>query len=152
MSDRKVQPSTSGKFLSQEDWEAMKAAGFTEQQLQEDQPFGPMIVSYSRADAIRDGVLVDVTELARKAGFKIHTVMTCGVVQAVAGQFDRDEAKQAALLAVLQELHQVTLHNIVSGRDSDRVFFDIGLAKLWALCGPGDQGEPVLTVMLEGED
>ncbi|SPE52864.1 hypothetical protein SBV1_160020 [Verrucomicrobia bacterium] len=24
--------------------------------------------------------------------------------------------------------------------------------KLWSLCGPGDDGEPVITIMLEGED
>ena len=23
---------------------------------------------------------------------------------------------------------------------------------LWSQCGPGDQGEPVITIMLEGED
>ena len=23
---------------------------------------------------------------------------------------------------------------------------------MWALCGPGDEGEPVITVMLKGED
>ena len=42
----------------------------------------------------------------------------------------------------------------------DRVFFTVGVwdgakqveVKLWALCGPGDEGEPVITVMLEGED
>jgi hypothetical protein len=28
----------------------------------------------------------------------------------------------------------------------------MGEISLWALCGPGDEGEPVLTVMLAGED
>jgi hypothetical protein len=26
------------------------------------------------------------------------------------------------------------------------------LVKLWALCGPGDDARPVITLMLEGED
>ena len=26
------------------------------------------------------------------------------------------------------------------------------LVRLWAHCGPGDDGEPVITIMLEGED
>jgi hypothetical protein len=46
--------------------------------------------------------------------------------------------------------------------DSDRVHFkvDVDVAgdgnrttvELWALCGPGDDAEPVVTVMLQGED
>jgi len=35
---------------------------------------------------------------------------------------------------------------------SDRLHFACGDAKLWAHVGPGDEGEPVLTMMLEGED
>ncbi len=31
--------------------------------------FGPVVSSYSRAQAIDDGVLVDVTSTAREAGF-----------------------------------------------------------------------------------
>ena len=34
----------------------------------------------------------------------------------------------------------------------DRLDFQCGSLKLWAHVGPGDDGEPVLTVMLEGED
>ncbi|MCY2924945.1 MAG: hypothetical protein NT031_05815 [Planctomycetota bacterium] len=46
--------------------------------------------------------------------------------------------------------------------DTDRVHFPVFVdvhgdgkhqtVKLWCQCGPGDKGEPVLTVMLEGED
>ena len=35
-----------------------------------------MISSYSRAQAIEDGVLVDITPLAREAGFKFPCVVT----------------------------------------------------------------------------
>ncbi|EQD56202.1 hypothetical protein B1B_09022, partial [mine drainage metagenome] len=41
--------------------------------------FGELIYSYSRADAIRDGVLVDVSERAKRAGIKHPTACTAGV-------------------------------------------------------------------------
>ena len=35
-----------------------------------------LIASYSRAQAIADGQLIDISVLARIAGFKLHTVIT----------------------------------------------------------------------------
>ena len=46
--------------------------------------------------------------------------------------------------------------------NSDRIRFQVlvdvhgngrrKLVRLWALCGPGDNARPVITIMLEGED
>ena len=41
--------------------------------------FGDVIYAYTRQDAINDGVLVDVTELAREAGFKIPVAITAAL-------------------------------------------------------------------------
>lgn len=38
-----------------------------------------VIFAYSRAQAIKDGVLVDVTELAKEAGFRDNTVITASL-------------------------------------------------------------------------
>jgi len=38
--------------------------------------FGNAICAYTRADAIADGTLVDVTETAREAGFRLPVAMT----------------------------------------------------------------------------
>ncbi len=38
--------------------------------------FGPLIDAYTRTQAIEDGVLVDVSETAREAGFKIPVAVT----------------------------------------------------------------------------
>jgi len=38
--------------------------------------FGPVVASYSRAQAIEDGVLIDVTAMAREAGFKWPVALT----------------------------------------------------------------------------
>ena len=42
----------------------------------EDPVFGPVIYAYTRAQAIADGVLVDVTETAKEAGFKLPVAIT----------------------------------------------------------------------------
>src|SRR6185437_8267129 len=39
-------------------------------------PFGEVIYSYTRAQAIADGVLVDVSETAKEAGFKYPVALT----------------------------------------------------------------------------
>ena len=41
--------------------------------------FGEVIYKYSREDAINDGVFVDISELAKEAGFKIPVAITQGV-------------------------------------------------------------------------
>ena len=38
--------------------------------------FGPVIFAYTRAQAIEDGILVDVSETAREAGFRIPVAIT----------------------------------------------------------------------------
>jgi hypothetical protein len=50
----------------------------------------------------------------------------------------------------------------VKAANSDRVHFQVlvdvegdgrrNVVKLWALCGPGDDAQPVITIMVEGED
>ena len=42
-------------------------------------PFGEVIFGYTRRQAIDDGVLVDVTEMAREAGFSWPFAMTAEV-------------------------------------------------------------------------
>ena len=41
--------------------------------------FGPVIHSYSRQNALEDGVLVDVSETAQEAGFSIPVAVTHAV-------------------------------------------------------------------------
>ena len=155
-------PSKSGQYLSTETWDAMKSAGFSEEELQADQPFGPVIFSYTRAQAIEDGVLIDVTAIARRVGFRLHTVVTCGVAAALVEQIRRlrpqdfekypeDKIRHAAIAATLEGLH-TAIRAIPGKAVKDRIDFKAAELSLWANVGPGDNGEPVLTVMLQGED
>lgn len=118
-----------------------------------------VISSYSRAQAIEDGVLIDVTKTAKEAGFRFPTVVTQNLwaTHIVPGERakkygqDRDgrlwDVVWMAFLAAKRS----------TGRDL--VTFDVifqngpgakwrDTVKLWGHCGPGDDAEPVLTIML----
>jgi hypothetical protein len=147
MCEKRDNAKGAGKFLDVDTWDALKKAGYSEEELQKDQPFGPVIFSYTRKQAIEDGVLIDVSEVARQEGFTLHTVVTCGVWSEIGTDRPLEDRPKAVaeLLRVLRR--EIRLH-----REDDRIDFKFGDLAVWALVGPGDEGEPVLTVMLEGED
>jgi len=142
--------------------------------------WGEPIFSFSRAQAIADGVLVDVTDtkddngqfLCLQAGFKITVAITRGAWAKTveAGGIWKSEGQGEVLelkggQSVTGRLWDLLwMLRLACGQagDDDRVRFEVlvdvhgdghhELVNLWALCGPGDEGEPVMTVMLEGED
>ncbi len=162
-------PSSNGKFLDQETWEALKAAGYTDEQLYADQPFGPIIFSYTRKQAIDDGVLVDLTQpgfarIFAKCGIRVHTAMTaecfaqtvCPDLNATCAELTGQTLWNALcrLAAVLTAFGHAVRK--LQG-DTDRVDFHVEGVEgqdvaMYGHMGPGDEGEPVLTLMLEGED
>jgi len=116
--------------------------------------FGELIYSYTRAQALADGVLVDLTERAHRAGIRYPTACTASVwalIDCIANS-DTDElagiVRDVRADAVLRDL----LAAIRKARGTDRVNFQALGAALWAQCGPGDAGEPVITLMQQGED
>ncbi len=118
--------------------------------------FGEAICCYSRAQAIEDGVLVDVSERARRAGIKYPTACTAGVWSLI----DCLPASETDTLAGIvrdvrvEEVLRAMLAAIRRGgtRGTDRVVFAALGASLWAQCGPGDTAAPVITILREGED
>lgn len=119
-----------------------------------------LIYSYTRADALRDGVLVDVSEFAREFGF----VLPVAVTQAVwAGYIEVPDAvpwqdEKGRLADILTMLHfaikcmsapRTELRFVVCVQNRPGPARDV---QLKAHCGPGDHGEPVITVMLPNED
>jgi len=118
--------------------------------------FGEPIYIYTRKQAIEDGVLIDVTETAKEAGFKVPVAVTCTLheiintvskksYQSFEGRLwdvlymgalaARNNPTQSTILYVLRLTHgrkkNITLKMIISG---------------------GDDGEPVITIMLPDED
>ena len=56
--------------------------------------FGEVISTYSRAQALEDGVLVDAGEMATEAGFRIPVALTAAVWSDCVAWTDADSAGQ----------------------------------------------------------
>ena len=124
--------------------------------------FGEVIHSYTRAQALDDGVLVDVSEVAREAGIRFPVAVTRAVwgeyVEVPPGVECQDE--QGRLWDILWLLYCA----IRREGGGDRIFFEVTVrnhngkltrrdrVKLEAVCGPGDDGEAIITILLPDED
>ncbi len=126
-----------------------------------------IVFRYSRKQAMRDGVLVDCTnadfgDLCRQLGIKVNTAMTSGAWAATIGGIDEPIPVGQSIEGRLWDVLYAWRYAIsLSGGDTDRVDFKVSVLKdegkreivnLWSLIGPGDEGEPVITIMLQGED
>jgi len=120
-----------------------------------------VIFSYTRAQAIADGVLIDVSEQAKQAGFCYPVAVTAGVwAECVAVPEGAAWLNEAGRLSVLLNMLRVAARKRGGGERVDfavRVQKDnragaLSLVRVYALCGPGDDAEPVVTVMLPTED
>lgn len=127
--------------------------------------FGTVIHAYTREDALADGELVDVTHMARDARFRIDVALTRAAwAQAVEWDDERPELQDedGRLWDVLHMAGTAAGH----ARGKDRVFFRVlrvpnenrgngwnesELIELTLHIGPGDAGEPVVTIMLPNE-
>lgn len=119
-------------------------------------------VEYARLEAIADGVLIDVTDLAKEVGFKISVAMTSAAwadcVTVPAGADCQDETGR--LWDVLNVLWFEIKRTREAGSQSElrftvSVVTGKGISEdiqLKSICGPGDHCEPVLTIMLPHED
>ena len=124
----------------------------------EDESFGEVIYSYTRKRALEDGILVDVSSLAKECGFRYPVAVTARVWHEWV--VPREEAIGQDATGRLWDLLNILRSEIRKAGQTDRadfrVLFDQGPEKVYgqfyALCGPGDSGEPVITVMLPEED
>jgi len=126
----------------------------------EDPFFGPVIYSYTRAQALADGVLVDVSETAKEAGFKLPVAITdalhCRLTPSKAdASLGQDYAGRlwdvlwlAAFTIKLADHGADTVIFTVSQQEAEAKSGqpqNIDL-RLRAVCGPEDEGEPVITI------
>ncbi len=121
----------------------------------------PVIFSYSRRQAIEDGVLIDLTEWAKQTGFKFPVACTAAVWNGYIvpppgmegyGQSERGRAHDILWLLWCA---------IRRGQGGSQVDFEViflqdperqETVQFKALCGPGDQGDPVITILRPEED
>ena len=113
--------------------------------------FGELIYAYSRAEALADGVLVDVSERAKRAGIRYPTACTHSVWSLIGTVPESCTVEESVRLA---EVLAALLAAIRRGgtRGTDRVVFEALGCALWAHCGPGDTEAPCITIMMQGED
>ena len=122
----------------------------------------PVIYSYTRKQAIEDGVLVDLTNWASESGFTIPVACTSTVwhqyVVPPEGTKELGQSERGRCSDVLWMLFVAIKRSRQGG---DRVMFEViflnakkrhETVQLKAICGPGDDGEPTLTLMLPNED
>ena len=121
-----------------------------------------LIHSYTRTQALADGVLIDVSELASEAGFKLpvavsdclyHGYLTPSLELAKEGQ---------SLNGRLWDTLSVLRYAIKAASSTDRISFSVLFqmasdtepepVDLLAVCGPDDSGFPVITIMLPSDD
>jgi hypothetical protein len=121
-----------------------------------------IIYAYTRAQAIEDGVLIDVTETAKEAGIMFPVAVTSTVweqyVEVPEGVNHQDERGR---LWDIVWMFRCAARNFsgdtlffklyVGNHDRERLSRN-DLVALKALCGPGDDAEPVITIMLPDED
>jgi hypothetical protein len=120
-----------------------------------------LIHRYSRAEAIADGVLIDVSAVAREAGIRYPVALTRAAwercVAVPPGVLCQDEAGRLwdvcwlLACAARRSGSGPGLRFGVHVRNDNRERTP-PLVRLKAVCGPGDGGEPVVTVMLPEED
>ena len=122
------------------------------------EPFGAVVFSYSRAQAIEDGVLVEVTETAREAGFQWPFAATTEV-WALIEQIPREYSHEDIEGRLWDILTTARWSVVRCFKRDDIVFFASSLhhdegdkVSLKLQIGPGDDGSPVLTLMLPWQD
>lgn len=125
-----------------------------------------LIHAYTRADAIEDGDLIDVSERAKEAGFKVPVALTRAAWHELVA-WDSTAMLHGSLqdeAGRLWDVLSIAIHTARAQRDSSHVKFTVRVMDLKAsgpvvepkhavmTIGPGDTPEPVITIMLPGED
>lgn len=123
--------------------------------------FGEPIHTYTRAQAIDDGILVDVSELAREAGFRLPVAMTRAVWQDSVAWTGNQRVQQdptgrlydvlwmASLAARRGQGRRVTFQVYRVPNDGRSKHAKVVLLDMHI--GPGDTAEPVITILCRGK-
>ncbi len=125
-----------------------------------------IIFAYTRADAISDGVLVELSDqIVSEAGIKVNVAMTRAVWDDYLSPSYLDELPGQSVEGRIWDLlwmfgcaarrsrHASTIQFrvlFVTLKESGSIITDDVLLK--AVCAPGDESEPVITIMLPWED
>jgi len=140
--------------------------------------FGEVISSYSRAEAIEDGVLVSLNDpsftfrpglnICAEAGIKFPVAMTIAAFAKTVSEVDTPLPPCQDISGRLWDV--LSMFKLAARSGGSEIRFSVSVINwvyvggervnrtkretviLKALCGPGDSGEPVITIMLPEED
>lgn len=121
--------------------------------------FGKVIYSYSRTQAIEDGVLVSIPANIYSKYFKYPVAITSSAWNLIEMAIDSPQ-HQNSLEGVLCDILWMSQRGITKRIDENQHLFQVIITgtgrkrshTFKIMCHPGDQGEPVLTVMMPEED
>ncbi len=125
-----------------------------------------VIATYSRVEAIQDGVLVDVSETAKEAGFSAPVALT-SAAWANTVEWDESNPEPQDETGRLWDVLTMAAHAARRAHGSSSVAFRVlrvanerperqwaqsDLVPLRMVIGPGDTAAPVITIMEPDED
>jgi hypothetical protein len=117
-------------------------------------PFGDTIYSYSRAQAIADGVLVDLSHVDSIRQHWKHPFACTSTVWAIIEEALNLPGQDVA--GICHDIASMAKLAIPRNEDREQIVFDVLIAgtthRLKLHIGPGDTLAPVLTLMLPHED
>ena len=129
--------------------------------------FGEVISVYTRAEALADGVLIETGPMAREAGFRWPVAVTAAAWQDCVAWSESDSDRQthqdqsgrlwdvlfmAAYAARVNTEAGPELHFELHRVPRDGHSTEAQRTSLKLIVGPGDNGEPVITILLPNED
>lgn len=119
-----------------------------------DSIFGDAIFRYTRANAIADGVLVNLSNIETVKG---HWKFPFACTDTVFGLIERAiEEHNNDLAGIMHDISTMAKAEVRNGSRADvihfKVFIGLKLQDLKLHIGPGDTAEPVMTLMLSHED
>ncbi len=119
-----------------------------------------VIYSYTRSQALADGVLVDITQIASEAGFRYPTAITADLhARLTPNQWEKDLGQ--SYVGRLWDVVFLASFAARLARVADQSHFEVSLfeaeeypphhthhsiLKLWTVVSPGDECEPVITI------
>jgi hypothetical protein len=122
--------------------------------------FGEPISVYTRRQALADGTLVDVSDMAREAGVTFPVAITSGL-HADIHDIPEEHSYQSYTGRLWDVLHmfgcavkglipkdgddECMIYELIMHIEGDKRYF------VKAVCGRGDEAEPVITLMRESE-
>ena len=121
-----------------------------------------VIYAYTRAQALDDGVLIDASVLAKEAGFVFPVAVTDHLYHSIIVPALDLVAEGQSIMGRLWDILNVLRYTIATSKDDSYLQFSVLFVMtpgaspvpidLIAVCGPGDSGDPVITLMLPGDD